>query len=320
MKSILYDRWGGPEVLRLGDVAEPVAGPDELVVRVRAASLNPLDWKIRTGKMSLLAGRKFPKRTGFDFAGIVESCGSRVTGTRPGDEVFGQTNPFAADRGTFAERCVVRAALAAPKPAGLSFAEAATLPCAGLSALQSLQHCRVGPGSHVLLIGAAGGLGIFALPLAKQLGAHVTAVCSEPAIELVRRLGADVVLDRGRQDPLAPGPAYDAVLDLAAAHSFTACRHLLTPRGTYLNTLPGPGTLWSQAWTALFSSRKARVLMLKPSADAFAKLAAALTAPGFGRPGPIRVFPFELPAVREMHRLSEEGHVQGKLVVALPDV
>jgi NADPH:quinone reductase-like Zn-dependent oxidoreductase len=204
MKSITYSRYGGPDVLQLTDGPDPVAGRGELVARVRAAALNPLDWKIRAGTLSLLAGRKFPKHTGYDFSGVVESCGPEVTGFKPGDEIFGQTNPFAADCGTFAERCVTLATQVVLKPAGVSFAEAAAAPCAGLSALQSLRHCRVGPGSRVLLIGASGGLGLYAIPLAKQLGAHVTAVCSAQGLDWVRRLGADTVIDRKTTNPLAP--------------------------------------------------------------------------------------------------------------------
>ena len=317
MKAVSYDRYGGPEVLRIIEVAEPVAGRGELVVRVRAASVNPLDWKIRAGRLGLLAGRKFPKRSGFDFSGVVESCGPEVAGVKPGDEVFGETNPLDASRGTLAEKCVTRADLVALKPAGLSFAEAAAAPCAGLSALQSLRQCQVGAGSRVLLIGASGGLGIFAVPLAKRLGAHVTAVCSGHGIDLVKQLGADVVIDRQKHNPLAPGPAYDAILDLAAVHSFGACRHLLTPRGYYLNTMPGAGTIWSQCWTALFSARKARVLMLKPSAAGFRELGDLMISGGL-RPMVGRIFSFDHESVREMHRLSQDGHVLGKLVLELP--
>lgn len=299
------------------EVAEPVAAREEVVVRVRAASINPLDWKLRSGRMSLLAGRKFPKRSGFDFAGIVESCGPEVAGFKAGDEVFGETHPMDAHRGTFAEKCVTRADLVAPKPAGWSFVEAAATPCAGLSALQSLRHCRVGAGSRILVIGASGGLGIFAVPLAKLLGAHVTAVCSAHGIELVKQLGADVVIDRGKDNALAPGPVYDAILDLAAVHSFGICRHRLGPRGHYLNTMPGAGTIWDQCWTTLFSAQKARAFMLKPSSVAFRELGELMASGGL-RPRVVRVFPFTDESVREMHRLSQDGHVVGKLVLELP--
>ncbi len=317
MKAVIYERYGGPEVLQMTDLAEPMAAHGDVLVRIRAASVNPLDWKLRAGQLSFLAGRKFPKHSGFDFAGIVESCGPEVTGLKPGDEVFGGTNPMVAGRGTFAEKCVTEANLVAPKPAGLSFVEAAATPCAGLSALQALRHCRVVAGSRVLLIGASGGLGIFAVPLAKQLGAHVTGVCSAQGIDLVKRLGADVVIDRQQQNPVAPGSTYDAILDLAAVHTFRACRHLLTPRGHYLNTMPGPGIFWSQAWTTFFSAQKARTFLLKPTSSGFQELG-DLMASGAIRPTVGQVFPFNIDSVREMHRLSQDGHVLGKLVLELP--
>jgi NADPH:quinone reductase-like Zn-dependent oxidoreductase len=317
MKAVTYSRFGGPEVLRMSDEPEPIAGRGELVARVRSAALNPLDWKIRAGAMNLLAGRKFPKGTGFDFSGVVESCGPEVPGFKPGDEIFGQTNPFTSGGGTMAERCVTRSTQVVLKPAGVSFADAAAAPCAGLSALQSLRHCQVGAGSRILLIGASGGLGLFTIPLAKQLGAQVTAVCSAQGIDWVRRLGADIVIDRKSVDPLAPGRAYDAILDLAAVYSFTACRHLLAPRGIYLNTMPGAGTLWSQFWTSLFSAQKSRVLMLKPTAAGLAQLGAFM-ASGIVKPSVSRTFPFTEVSVREMHQLSQAGHVMGKLVVELP--
>lgn len=317
MRAVTYTQFGGPEVLRISDRADPVAERGELVARVRAASLNPLDWKIRAGTMNLLAGKRFPKGTGFDFSGIVESCGPEVVGFKPGDEIFGQLNPFAAGSGTFAEKCRAQATQVVLKPAGLSFAEAAAAPCAGMSALQSLRHCKVGRGSRVLLIGASGGLGLFAIPMAKRLGAQVTAVCSGQGIDLVRQLGADVVIDRQKTNPLAPGQEYDAVLDLAAVSTFSACRHLLAPRGIYLNTMPGAGTLWSQCWTSLFSARKARVLMLKPSARALGELG-AMMASGEVRPGVGRIFSFDDASVQGMHRLSQDGHVLGKLVLELP--
>jgi NADPH:quinone reductase-like Zn-dependent oxidoreductase len=186
-----------------------------------------------------------------------------------------------------------------------------------LSAMQSLRHGRVGAGSRILLIGASGGLGLYAVPLAKKLGAHVTAVCSAQGLDWVRRLGADAVIDRRQADPLAAGQEYDAILDLAAVYSFSACRHLLAPRGIYLNTMPGAGTLWGQLWTSLFSAQKARVLMLKPTAHELADLG-GLMASGVVPSAVGRVFPFREESVREMHQLSQAGHVLGKLVVEIP--
>ncbi len=319
MRAVTFERFGGPEVLRMSEVGDPVAGRGELVVRIRAAAVNPLDWKIRSGTMNFLAGRKFPKRTGIDFCGVIEACGPDVVGLKPGDEILGETNPFNPARGTFAEKCVARAEWVLRKPERLSNAEAAAAPVAGLSALQALRHCGVGPGKRILLIGASGGLGTFAIQIAKAHGAHVTAVCSTHGVELSRKLGADVVIDRSRENPLAGNGIYDAVLDLAAVHTFADCRHLLTPAGIYLHTMPGAGTLWSQYWTRLFSAQKAKVLIMKPTGGDLKELG-TLMADGSVTPIVSRTFPFNEESVREMHRISEEGHVVGKLVAEIPAV
>jgi len=317
MKAVIYEQFGDPEVLRLREVGEPVPGRGELLVRIRAASVNPLDWKIRSGTMKFLAGRKFPKRTGIDFCGVVEACGPNVVGLKPGDEILGETNPFNPACGTMAEKCVARADWVLRKPERLSAAQAASAPGAGLSALQALRLCGVGRGKRILLIGASGGLGTFAIQIAKAHGAHVTAVCSTYGVELSRKLGADAVIDRSLENPLKDTGIYDAVLDLAAIYSFADCRHLVAFDGIYLHTMPGAGTLWSQFWTRLFSAQKAKVLIMKPTAGDLKELG-TLMADGSVTPVVSRTFPFGEEQAREMHRISEDGHVLGKLAMQMP--
>lgn len=316
MKAITYDRFGGPEVLTLRDVAgrEPRRG--EVVVRVRAAAMNPLDWKIRSGEMVFFAGRKFPRRSGVDLSGVVEACGPGVVGLKPGDAVLGHTIPTDPKQGSFAETCIARADHVLRKPECLSDIDAASSPISGLSALQSLRHCRVGTGKRVMLVGSSGGVGTFAIQIAKALGAHVTAVCGPHGVEHCTRLGADIVIDRTRENPLASRYLYDAVLDLAPAHSFSACRHLLASKGVYLSTLPSADGIWSQAWTTLLGSRRVRMLILKPSAGALKELGTML-ASGTVKPHVSRVFPFSEADIRELHRVAEAGHVLGKLAVAM---
>jgi NADPH:quinone reductase-like Zn-dependent oxidoreductase len=316
MKAITYDRFGGPEVLTMRDVALRAPGRGEVTVRVRAAAMNPLDWKIRCGAMAFLSGRKFPRRSGVDFSGVVESCGPGVVGLRPGDAVLGHTIPTDHTQGSFAEGCVARAEHVLRKPERLTDIEAAAAPVAGLSALQSLRHCRVGAGKRVLLIGASGGVGTFAIQIAKSFGAHVTAVCGPHGVGLCTELGADLVIDRTRENPLVSRHLYDAVLDLAPAHSFSACRHLLAPKGAYLSTLPSAGGIWSQAWTTLLGSQRVRMLILKPNAGDLKELG-TLLASGAVKPHVSRVFSFGEAEIRELHRVAEEGHVLGKLAVAM---
>jgi len=316
MKAITYDRFGGPEVLALRDVTGREPGRRELVVRVRAAAMNPVDWKIRAGAMTFVAGRKFPKRSGVDFSGVVEACGPGVVGLKPGDPVLGHTSAMDHTQGSFAETCVTRAEQVLRKPARLSDVEAAAAPIAGLSALQSLRHCKVGAGKNVMLIGASGGVGTFAIQIAKALGAHVTAVCGSHGVDLCAKLGADIVIDRAQENPLHSRRIYDAVLDLAPAHSFSACRHLLSSSGSYLSTLPSAAGVWSQTWTTLFGSQHVRMLILKPSAGDLKELGTMLAA-GSVTPSISRLFSFSEAGVREMHRVAQEGHVLGKLAVEM---
>jgi len=316
MKAITYDRFGGPEVLRMADVAAGEPRRGEVLVKVCAAAINPVDWKVRGGSMSFVAGRKFPKRSGLDFSGVVEACGPGVVGLKPGDPVLGLTTPMNASQGSFAEKCIARAENVLRKPDRLAYVEAAAAPLAGLSALQSLRHCKVGTGKNLMLIGASGGVGTFAIQIAKALGAHVTAVCGPRGVDLCARLGADTVIDRTREDPLGSRRIYDAVLDLAPAHSFGACRHLLGSNGAYLSTLPSAGGIWSQAWTTLLGSKRVRMLIMKPNAGDLKELGTMLASGGV-KPHVSRVFPFSEADIRELHRVAEEGHVLGKLAVTL---
>ena len=316
MKAILYERFGGPEVLRMADVSTRELRKGELLVRVHAAAINPVDWKVRNGSMKFVAGTKFPKRSGLDFSGFVEACGPGVVGLKPGDPVLGITRPMDASQGTFAEKCVTRAENVLRKPDVLTHVDAAAAPIAGLSALQSLRHCKVGAGSRVMLIGASGGVGTFAIQIAKALGAHVTAVCGPHGVELCYKLGADLVIDRSREDPLKSQAIYNAVLDLVPAHSFSACRHLLSSNGAFLSTLPSIDGIWSRAWTSLFSARRVRMLILKPGAGDLKELGTMLAA-GSVTPSVSRVFPFTEEGVQEMHRIAEAGHILGKLAVKM---
>ena len=209
MKAIRYDRYGPPQVLKLRDVDMPAVGDDEVLIRVRAASVNPLDWHFMRGApylVRMVAGLSRPRasasRLGADMAGVVEAVGKNVTGFRPGDEVFGGRD----DRGTLAEYISIRqdgAVLA--KPATLTFEQAAAVPVAAVTALQALcDKGRIQPGHKVLVNGASGGVGTFAVQIAKALGAKVTGVCSTANVEMVASIGADQVIDYTRED-FTPG-------------------------------------------------------------------------------------------------------------------
>jgi NADPH:quinone reductase-like Zn-dependent oxidoreductase len=247
MKAIRYHRYGSPDVLEYTDVETPVPGDDEVLVRVRAASVNPFDWHLMRGApflARLMAGMRRPKdpRLGADLAGVVEAVGKNVTQFGPGDEVFG------AAKGAYAEYTCARGDKLAPKPANATFEQAAAIPIAGLTALQALRdkgHLQPGQSvpTSVLINGAAGGVGTFAVQIARAFGAEVTGVCSTKNVELVRSLGAAHVVDYTREDFTQSSRRYDVIVDCIGNHSLTACRRVMSRRGFYV-VVGGPDGGW----------------------------------------------------------------------------
>src|SRR5712691_4036780 len=232
MKAIVQDGYGSADVLQLREIDKPVIADDRVLLRVRAASVNALDWHTVHGALlirlitKLLRQPTFPVR-GVDVAGEVEAVGKNVTRRRPGDEVFGIA------RGTFAEYATGMEERLLTKPPQLSFGQAATIGVAGATALQGLRDKgQLKPGQRVLIYGAGGGVGTFAVQIAKALGAHVTAVTGPANVEIVGRLGADEVIDYSKQDILRRGPTFDVVLDVAAIRSIRELRRSVAPTGT----------------------------------------------------------------------------------------
>jgi NADPH:quinone reductase-like Zn-dependent oxidoreductase len=231
MKAVLHMRYGRPDLLEFGEVARPVIEDDQVLVRVHAASVNPVEWYGVTGPYFARMGNGLRKpksiEVGGDVAGRVAAVGRNVEEFQPGDEVFGTA------LGSWAEYAAARPARLAPKPASLSFEEAAAIPVAGITALQALRDKgQIQPGQKVLINGASGGVGTFAVQLAKSLGAEVTAVCSTGNVELVRSLGADRVIDYTQEDFTKCGERHDLMLDIAGSRSFFAFRRALTPDAT----------------------------------------------------------------------------------------
>jgi len=231
MQAVVYRRYGSPDVLKLEEVARPVPGDDDILVRVRAASLNALDWHLVRGEPYIArigALRKpEPSTPGVNVAGVVEAVGRNVTLVRPGDEVFG------SKRSGCAEYVSGKPDLFVPKPVNLTLEQAAAIPTSGVTALQALRdHGGLQPGQRVLINGAAGGVGTFAVQIAKSLGGVVTGVCSTQNVELVRSLGADHVIDYIQADFASGGERYDLVVDVAASRSVRTLRRVLAPRGT----------------------------------------------------------------------------------------
>lgn len=242
MKAILHDQYGSVDDLRVGEVPQPVPADDEVLVRVRAASVHPDVWHVLVGRPAVLrlmgsgVRRPRPQIPGTDVAGVVEAVGSAVTRFRPGDEVFGETIRGVQWRngGAYAEYAVAPEVGLAHKPSRVAFEEAAAVPTAGLIALNNLQQRWVPAGSRVLVNGAAGGVGSIAVQLAKSYGAEVTGVDRADTLEFVRSLGADRVIDFAMEDFTRSGQQWDLVFDVPGNHPFRAVRRVLSPQGRYI--------------------------------------------------------------------------------------
>lgn len=313
MKAALYHRYGPPEVITIGEHPSPRLRRGWIRVRNRAAGVNPVDWKVRSGKLWFLSGPRFPKIPGGDFSGEILEVGAGVEDLRPGDRVFGLTVAYAGGAG--AEELVVRASWAGRVPDGVPHVQAAALPIAGLTALQCLRDLgRVGPGSRVLVNGGSGGVGTFAVQLARLMGAEVTAVCSGRNAEMVRALGAHHVIDYTAEDPLDSGP-WDLFFDAVAATSYPRARASLAPRGVYVHTDPrGKDFLWA-ALTALPPGRRARGFLVRPRRRDLEELV-GMVADGRLRP----VIEKELPLdeIVAAHAHLETGRARGKVVLRIP--
>src|SRR5215218_9715642 len=322
MKAIVQDRYGPPDVLHLEDIEEPIATADEVLVRVLAASAFIGDWHVATGvpyAIRAVSGVRAPKNRvrGQDFAGRVESVGANVTGLHPGDEVFGTC------MGSFAEMARAEPGKIAPKPANLDFKRSATVPTTGSTALQGLRDVgRVQPGQRVLIIGAAGAVGSFAVQLAKAFGATVTGVASTGQLELVRALGADDVIDYTRADVTDGTRQWDLIIDTAGRRSLSALRRALPPDGTlvivggegggrlmggFLRNLRAP--LMSR-----FVSQRLQMLASKERQDDLQTLRELLEA---GKLVPDVGPSYPLDEVPEAMRQLVEGHTQGKIVITV---
>ncbi len=315
MKAVVIQNYGDAGRLELRDVADPEPGPDEILVRVRAAGVNPLDWKIRQGHLRFFLRPAFPYVLGSDVAGEVVSTGILAKRFKPGDRVFGFCNPRRG--GAYAELAVVKQTAAARKPDSLDFPEAASLPLAGCAALQSLRDLGgVTEGANVLILGGAGGVGHFAVQIARALGAVTTATCGPANVEFLRSLGADFVIDYTRQDFRASRDRFDVIFDAVGKSSFPACRRLLALAGTYVTTLPGPDLfLWLPVqWISKMFGRakQARLLMVRPNSDDLAYLGQLADE---GKLKPTVSLRLPLDQAAEAHRASEAGHTRGKIVL-----
>jgi NADPH:quinone reductase-like Zn-dependent oxidoreductase len=325
MKAIVQDRYGSAEVLELRDIEKPVIKDDEVLLRVHAASAHIGDWHVMTGLPYLIRlvvptlGLRAPKARvrGMDVAGSIEAVGKDVMQFRPGDEVFGIGN------GSFAEYATARTDKLVPKPANLTFEQAAACPISGLAALQAVRDkAQVQPGQKVLIIGAGGAVGTFAVQITKAFGGHVTGVSSTSKVELVRSLGADEVIDYTREDFAENGQHYHAILDTAGARSVPQLRRALTPKGSLVIVGSEGGGRWFGGFgrnlraqmLSPFVSQKLGLFASKEKGEDLVVLKKLIEA---GKVTPVIDRTYPLNEVPEAMRRLEAGHARGKLVITL---
>jgi NADPH:quinone reductase-like Zn-dependent oxidoreductase len=325
MKAIVYCDYGLAN-LKLEEVEKPVPNDDQVLVKIRAASVNPYDWHFVEGAPKIMrimgVGLRKPKdtRLGVDFAGTVEGVGKNVTQFKPGDEVFGGRT------GAFAEYVCPRADRAiAPKPANITFEQAASVNIAGITALQALRDkAKVQPGQKVLINGASGGVGTFAVQIAKTFGANVTGVCSTRNVDLVRSLGADQVIDYTKEDFTKGEQRYDVILDNVTNHSLLECKRALTPEGKYVMIGGGGpneqgfiGPLANPIKAMLLSpfvSQKMGMMMADANQKDLTVLADMMQT---GKLQPVIDRTYKLEQVADAIRYVEQGHARGKVVITV---
>jgi NADPH:quinone reductase-like Zn-dependent oxidoreductase len=326
MKAVVYCDYGVPN-LKLQEIEKPSPADDQLLVRVRAASVNPLDWHYIEGTPYFMramgVGMRKPKdtRLGVDFAGTVEAVGKNVTKFKPGDEVFGGRT------GAFADYVCVRESRAvALKPANISFEQAASVPIAAITALQGVRDKgKVQLGQKVLINGASGGVGTFAVQIAKSYGADVTGVCSTRNLDMVRSLGADHVIDYTKEDFTKGDQRYDVILDNVANRSLSECRRVLKPNGIYVligggganeGRWLGPGMTHAlkAMFLSKFVSQKMGMMLAELNHDDLAFLAELMQS---GKVTPVIDRTYKLSDLADAIRYLEQGHARGKVVIAV---
>ena len=322
MKAVVYRCYGSPDVLELEDVEKPTARDDEVLVKVRAAAVNPLEWHQMRGEPYLIRtdsgfGAPEDPRIGVDFSGTIEAVGKNVKRFHPGDEVFGARN------GALAEYVRVREDRnVLPKPANVSFEQAASVPVAAITALQALRdRGRLQPGQKVLINGASGGVGTFAVQLAKSFGAEVTGVCSTRNVEMVRSLGADRVIDYTKEDFTQGDERYDLILDNVGNHPLLEARRVLTPQGRFV-IIGGPSGKWlgpmvgplKALFLSPFVSQEFGMILGKLNPQDLGFLAGLMQA---GKLTPVIDRTYPLSETAEAIRYLETGRARGKVVIVM---
>lgn len=313
MKAVVTDKYGTAEVLKYQEVEITVVKDNEILVQVHASSVNPVDWKIRKGDMKYATGRRPPKILGGDYAGIVVETGKNIKSYKKGDAVWGSVNSLKG--GAYAEFVKARQNEIGLKPENLDFIEAASIPVVGLTAYQSLVYKGgIKKGDHIIINGCSGGVGLSGLQIAKAFDCRVTGVCSTKNIELVKKMGADNVIDYTKEDIVKNKVIYDIFFDTVGNIPFSQAKQALKPNGRYVTPVPGFKIMLSLPVANLAGSRKIKIVFAKLNSIDLNKLKELVVNKKLN-PVIEKVFPLD--QIRKAHILSETGRVAGKLVLKI---
>lgn len=311
MKAIVYQKFGNADVLQTIEVTTPSIQPNQVLVKVKAISINPLDWKIRKGEMKLMSGSKFPKHTGIDFSGIIEETGSSVTSFKKGDEVFGTVKNNMKE-GALGEYVAVSHSLVWKKPFHINFPQAASIPTVGIAAAMAIQKMgKITANTSILINGAAGGFGMFLLQLLKLRAANTTAVTGTNAISFAKAWGANSVIDYKTEDVFTKGATYDVVVDLSGRMGYKNARRIMKSQAVFINPIPNPIDILTNPIKNIFSGKKHIVLLSAPSDRYIGELLGAI-ANGL-QIVVSNVFPFA--QSKEAYEYAEKGGIIGKVAI-----
>jgi NADPH:quinone reductase-like Zn-dependent oxidoreductase len=314
MKAYYSKAYGNSEASAYGELPDPVAGPGQILVEIKAVSVNPVDWKIRRGDARVASGFRFPRIFGADFAGIVRETGPGVTAFSQGQRVYGSKSILFDRGGSLAELRAVEENRVRLIPEGMSFNEAASLPVAALTALNGLRKCGVGQGTEVLVNGGTGGVGHFALQIARAYGARVVTTCSRANAELARKLGADETIDHTAVDLFSSGRKFDAIFDAHGHTNAWKVHRLLKSNGTYASTLFIPPPWLAIAVTRILHGKKLMSANMRSHDEDWSELE-RLFAEGSFRPVIENVFPLE--RTSDAFDLAMRGGFRGKIIVTV---
>jgi len=312
MKAAVIHQYGSTEVLQLEEIEQPKNKPNQLLVKIHASSVNPVDWKIRKGMWRFITGNKFPMILGFDLSGEVVEVGNQVKRFKPGDQIYAN---LGFSGGAYAELAAVSEKFAALKPNNITYEQAAVVPGAALTALQALRdQGQLKAGQTVLINGASGGVGSFAVQIANVLGVEVTGVCSTKNLELVKSLGANSVIDYTQQDFTQDTARYDIIFDAVAKQSFSTCKNVLKLNGVYVTTLPNNDYFVMSVLTTLIPGKKAKLVFEKTNTQDLVYLKELIEV---SKIRPVIDCTYPLREVAAAHAYSETEHAVGKIAIAV---